>query len=64
MDGEQQTSGIYVPTAWERIQPVLIGLSIWAMNGGLVVAGLAAAYLLFGILGGGLAGFESQPRGR
>ena len=61
MDGLQPESEIYVPTLWARIEPALIGVATLAFRIAFAVGGLAAAYLLFGVLSGGLTGFNSQP---
>jgi hypothetical protein len=52
----------YEPSPWDRIEPTLYGLAMLIMNVGLVAAGLAAAYLLYGLLGGGLGEFNSLAR--
>ena len=62
MDGEQQESDVFVLTQWQRVSPVVIGVSTWIMTGGVIVAVLAAAYLILGIVGGGLTGFNALPR--
>ena len=49
----------YEPTVWERIEPTLYGISLLVMNVGLVVAGLALAYLVYGLLSGSLAGYDA-----
>lgn len=62
MDGEQQerSQEIYVPSAWERTVTAATTLATYLMNIGFGVAFLGAAYLLIGILGGGLNAFDTQ----
>lgn len=59
MNGTDSEGDVYVPTLWGRIEPVVTTIANWAMMAGFGVAFLAAAYLIFGIVGGGLAGFDS-----
>ena len=51
----------YEPTLWQKIEPVLFPIAMLVMNVGLALAGLAALYLLYGVLGGGLAVYDSLP---
>jgi hypothetical protein len=62
VDGDPVESEIYVPTLLERLEPVVIGMGMWIMNAGFVVGVLTAVYLLFGVLSGGLGGFNAEPK--
>ena len=58
---DEERGDIYVPTLWDSIQPAVTGAATLLMNGGFLVALLAIAYLIYGLAGGGLGGFNSLP---
>lgn len=51
----------YEPTAAERFGSSLYGIAVLVMNVSFAIAGVAALYLLYGILSGGMSGVDSLP---
>lgn len=51
----------YEPSFWDKIGPTLYSIAVLTLNVAFIAAGLAAIYLLFGILSGQLAELVSQP---
>ncbi|GAB4454631.1 MAG: hypothetical protein OHK0029_09480 [Armatimonadaceae bacterium] len=52
----------YEPTPWDRVAPVLYNIGSGVMTVAFIAAGLAAAYLLYGIFSGQMANVASLPQ--